>query len=94
MIRRVEIRIPRARIINLTPNPVSCYTDAGDIITLPVNQQPYVEDNYYLIGEDWSGKLANDSRLIKIKSTGIGRGGVKVSTLVLCLWPDVRVFPT
>lgn len=94
MIRRAEIRIPRARIINLTPNPVSCYSDTGDIVTLPANQHTYLENVYYLIGEGWSGKLPSDSRLIKIKSTGIGRDNVKVSVLALCLWPDIRVFPT
>ena len=94
MKRRMEIRVPRSRIINLMPEPITCYNDEGDIITLPTGKYNGSSDDYFLIGEGWSGKLAGDPRLIKIASTGIGRGGVKVSVLVLYLWPDVRVFPT
>ena len=94
MKRRPELSVPKERIINLTPNPISCYSNTGEIITIPPGKVSGEPDCYYILGPGWSGVLEPEAPLLYVANTGIGRGGVKVSVLKLSLWPDIRVYPT
>lgn len=89
-----DLLVPQHRIINLTHKPISCYTNQGDIITFPIGNWDDDTDKYYIVDYTWKGFLSDDPRFIWVSNTGIGRSGVEVSVLKLCLWPQIRVFPT
>ena len=89
-----DLIVPQHRIVNLTSQPISCYTNSGEIITYPVGIFDDNKDTYYIVDYTWKGSTRDDPRFLWVSNRGIGRGGVEVWVLKLCIWPDIRVFPT
>ena len=77
------------KVVNLTDKPAWAYSDTGDIVRL----DPFSGErgDFCLVPSDCPIRGAN---LVVAKRVGVGRGGHRVSTLVLKDNPKVRVYPT
>lgn len=97
--RRKELRVRRENLYNLTDETLFVYSTDGQILTLaPESPPPIWEEGVCLIAKgETLEELSRDYRakwhLLTTSSTGVGRNGILVTTLILYSDSSYRVFP-